>query len=260
MDTLIGRWIAGDNDAGGEIYRRYVGRVQAFVRRLGKGECDAEEIAQQAMVAGLEGLRGGKRPDHVTRWLMGIARHGAVRRVRERPGNDRETADPAQGGRTVAARREMAELLNRSLDELGPRDRKILDLLHREDLPRRELAERLGESLDNVHARIGRAYAKLRRSLSHHFTTMAMVRAEHRPVSLEAVRRLRPLYREAVIHRDLEGLSDRKAAAKLAVPVATLRARLECAYATLGGRDFSRARKAWQEEMGGRGREGDEGR
>jgi len=243
MDDLIGRWVAGDSRAAGELYRLYYDRVRRFAVRLGRTAADAEDIAQEALLAGLDGLKGGKRPDRITFWLLGIARHLSYRKPRTAVSGLSKVIDRNRlGARTQAVRREMGKLLEDSMDTLPASSREVLELHHHQNLSRKEIAERLGLSPDAVHARFERGYARLRESLSRHFTTVTLA---PRPVGLSEVEKLRPAFRDAVTARHVEGLSETEAAARLGIPVATLRARLESAYETLGcgtSGDFTPAR------------------
>ena len=68
-------------------------------------------------------------------------------------------------------------------------------------------------------------------------------------MALDQVVALRPLVREPVVLRHLEGLSEEAPARRLGVPAATLRARLRSAYELLGGEDtpdFAEAVEAWR--------------
>ena len=154
MELLIDRWIAGDAKAGEELYGKYLLRVREFARTLGAGLRDAEELAHEALVAGLEGVKGGKKPDRFTHWLLGISRNMHFRKVRRDVGHITDAVDPAaRGGRTLAVRREMKDLLDGLMEALPAKDRKILDLLHRKGYTRREVAEQLGMTMEAVHAR-----------------------------------------------------------------------------------------------------------
>ena len=127
----------------------------------------------------------------------------------------------------------------------------MLDLIHRDGVSRGEIARRLKVPIETIHARCERAYAKLRKRLSRHFTTLAF-----RPsttVSLGAIRKLRPAFRDAVTARHLDELGEKAAASRLGVPVATLRARLESAYPMLRcapTSDFKAARAAYRQPRG----------
>ncbi len=246
-DDLIDRWVAGDPKAAEEIYRIYYRRAREFARTLGARLTDAEDIAQEALVAGLEGLKAGKRPDRFTSWLLGIARHVAFRK--RSPGHEglTDVIDPRRrGGRTLAVRREMNGLLEETLGNLPGTQREVLDLIHRDGLSRKEAADRLDLPLEAVHARCERAYARLRESLSRHFTTIAVRSLDPRPVRLADIRALRPAFRDAITARHLEGLDEDAAAARLGIPAATLRARLRSACDILKAgetADFSAARE-----------------
>lgn len=245
MNDLIERWAAGDPKAADQLYRKYFDRARRFALRLGARADEAEDVAQETMIAALKAVRSGTRPEYLTSWLFGIARHVASRKTRlTRRGTTVMTDAKERSARTMAMRREMGDLLDRLVRGLPPIYREVLDLRHREDLSRKEIADRLDVSLDVVHARCERAYAILRDTLEGHFSSV--VTASPSAVSLSRIRELRPAFRDAVIARHLEDLSPSEAAAKLGIPVATLRARLESAYEMLqcgASRDFRTARE-----------------
>src|SRR3954469_11738549 len=82
MDEIIGRWIAGDAAAAEELYLRYFHRVREFIVKRGAHLVDAEDIAQEALIAGLEGLKAGRRPDRPPLWVSGTARHFSYHKPR----------------------------------------------------------------------------------------------------------------------------------------------------------------------------------
>lgn len=247
MDDALERWVAGEPWAADEIYRRYFRRVHKFATRLGNRLVDADDIAQEAIIAGLEGLKAGQRPDKLTLWLLGIAKHVSARRARLELDPPDQVDPRMRSGATQAVRQEMDDLLERSLETLPPLYREVIELRHRENLSRKEIAARLGVPLDTVHARCERAYARLRECLSRHFTTAVLGAAA--PVAIEAIEGLRPSFRDAVVARHLEDLPEGAAAAKLGIPLSTLRARLESACEMLHAGpapDFSAAREAYR--------------
>jgi RNA polymerase sigma-70 factor (ECF subfamily) len=251
MDDLIERWIAGDAEAAAELYERYRFRVREFVITLGAKLFDADDLSQEAMVAGLEGLKDGKRPERLTHWLLGISRNLYFKKSRRGLAHLTDAVDPSmRGARTLAVRREMKGLLDRTLEDLPRKDRKILELLHRKGCSRKEVAAKLGVSQDAIHARCERLHDRLREELSRHLTTAALAQVERPPVSLADINALRPAFRAVLTARHLEGLTDVQASAKLAIPEATLRARLRSAYEMLkrdADDDFSLARREYEE-------------
>ncbi|HEX7898054.1 MAG TPA: sigma-70 family RNA polymerase sigma factor [Planctomycetota bacterium] len=246
MPSLIERWAAGDEAAGEALYRDYFARVRDFVGTRGAKDVDAEDIAQEALIAGLEGLREGAHPEQLTAWIMGIAKHVQSKRTRLLL-SQIDRSDPRQrGGGSLLIRKEMSDLLSSTLGELCEADRKVLDLTHRLGLTRKEIAEKMDVDVEAIHSRLDRVRGKLRESLSKHFTTLALRRIEGRGVTMDAVRALRPMFREPVILRHLDDLTEAEAARRLAVPVSTLRARLRSAYELLGfeeAPDFSAAKR-----------------
>lgn len=253
MDDLIARWVAGDADAGEELYRRYFHRVREFIVKRGVNIVDAEDVAQEALIAGLEGLKAGRKPERLTLWLLGIARHVSYKRPFG--SSDREldeVVDPKRrSAKSMAIRREMNGLLRRELEDLSPGDRQIVDLLYRSGLSRKEIAERLDLDVEAVHTRCERAHARLREALSRHFTTVALSKLEPEAVALEDIRALRPAFRQVIITKHLQGLNDREAAVHLQLPEATFRARLRSAYEILkcdSAADFSKAREEYEAE------------
>ena len=252
-DDLVARWAAGDEEAAEQLYRACFDKVRRAVRTLGYSAADSEDVAQDSLLVGLRELKAGKRPDHLTRWFKGIARHVAARKTRVAT-TDREPEDETgPSAQSVVVRREMRELLGRTLEGLSASDRELLDLEHRSGLSRKEIAERLELPLSNVQARIGRAMDRVRGALAEHFTTVAKRRRP--PLALSAVRALRPIFRDAVEAVHLEGRPEADAARRLGVSEAVLQARLASSYELLGGGkpDFSLARRQASESSAGNG-------
>ena len=250
MKTIIERWMAGDERAGEHLYREYFGRLEAYLRARGLKGADAEDAAQEAMLRGLQTLKQGGRPEDLTGWLKGIARHVAANQTRLHL-TDRIDVGEARdrSARTQAIRSEMRELLERSIEALPPAYREVVALAHRDGLSRKEIADKLDLPLPAVHSRFLRAEARLRGALEKHFTTVVAKKVRPANPPADDIRLLRPLFRNAVIARHLEGRSEQSAATALGIPVATLRARLQSAYELLGYRetpDFADALREWE--------------
>jgi len=253
MDEIIARWVAGDAAAAEELYTTYYHRVKEFIIKRGANVVDAEDVAQEALIAGLEGLKAGRKPERLTMWLLGIARHLAFRRPREGSEQElRDVVDPQRrSAKSMAIRREMHALLERALERMTPYDRQIVDLHYRTGLSRKEIADRLDVDIEAVHARCDRAHSRLREALSRHFTTVTLADLEPGGISLKEIRGLRPAFRQVVVAKHLQGLSDPEASLQLQLPEATFRARLQSAYEILrcdAQSDFSKAREEYLAE------------
>lgn len=251
MEELIGRWVSGDPAAAERLYRTYFARVREFVLKVVDTITvnEAEEIAHEAIVSGLRGIRAGNRPDRMTYWLLGIAKRMATRKEKVEVALSHVVDPDQRSGKTLAVRREMDALLRRVLDDLPPALREVMNLMHRVGVTRKEAAERLGVPLDTVHARCERAYARLREELTRHFTTLAIRHWTPKVVELADIRGLRPNFRDAVMARHLEEWSEKLCAARLGVPVPTFRARLESGYELLkcdSTADFGKAREEYK--------------
>jgi DNA-directed RNA polymerase specialized sigma24 family protein len=149
----------------------------------------------------------------------------------------------------MVIRKEMGELLEKTMAAMSDNDRQMLDLLHRAGLSRKEIAEKLALPLDTIQARCERAHSRLRESLSRHFTTVTLAKLPRQPITLEEIQKLRPAFRQAITVRHLENLPHPAAALRLALPEATYRIRLQSAYEMLkcgANADFTRAREQYK--------------
>ena len=253
MDEIIGRWVAGDAAAAEELYRAYYIRIREFIIKRGVHIVDAEDIAQEAMIAGLEGLKAGRKPDRLTSWLLGIARHASFGRRREEsdPALEEQEDPKRRSAGSMVVLREMNDLLRTTLERLTPNDREIVDLLYRAGLSRKEIADRLDLSVEAIHTRCERAHLRLREALSRHFTEVTLTKLEPPTPTLAAIQALRPAFRLAVITRHLRGLSEADAATQLQLPGPTLKARLASAYEMLrctASSDFSKAKAEYEKK------------
>ena len=120
---------------------------------------DADDAAQEAMIAILRGLRGLRDPAALFGWARAIAVREAVRvtrrAVREQPA---ELADlPAPGDPMLAS--DIADLLAR----LAPEHRAVLMLRDLEGLDERTAAALLGVPAGTIKSRLSRARASFRK-------------------------------------------------------------------------------------------------
>jgi RNA polymerase sigma-70 factor (ECF subfamily) len=161
--------LAGD----GEAYRRIVQRHQSLVarrmRRFARDAGAVEELVQDVFVEAYFSLPGfsGKAPfEH---WLNRIATRVGYAFLKRRQqqmkmaGNEialenRIAAEPANAD-------EAAETLHRVLDQLSPRDRLVVTLLHLENRTVAETAALTGWSQTMVKVQAFRARGKLRKLL-----------------------------------------------------------------------------------------------
>ena len=120
---------------------------------------EAEDAAQEALIAILRGLRGLRDPAALFGWARAIAVREAVR-VARRAGREQpaELADvPAPGDPQLAA--DIRDVLGR----LAPEHRAVLMLRDLEGLDERTAASLLGVPAGTVKSRLARARASFRK-------------------------------------------------------------------------------------------------
>ncbi len=191
---LVGRIAAGDEAAFVTAYDRHAGFVfGSVVRFLGDRET-ASEVVQDAFVTLWRRARQfDARSGSLLTWLLAIARHRAIDRLRaegRRPVRDAIrldslTADAAAGSSgsrpdvppeliadaetdpaSVASRRWTQAVVRAGIAELPAHEREVIVLGYALDLSQSQIAERLEWPLGTVKSRTRRALAQLRANLA----------------------------------------------------------------------------------------------
>ncbi len=189
---LAARIASGDEAAFVIAYDRHAGFVfGSVVRFLGDRET-ASEIVQDAFVTlGRRARQFDARSGSLLTWLLAIARHRAIDRLRaegRRPARDAIRLDSltsdgasSSGSRpdvppeliadaetdpgTVASRRWTQSVVRAGIAELPANEREVIVLGYALDLSQTQIAERLEWPLGTVKSRTRRALAQLRANL-----------------------------------------------------------------------------------------------
>jgi len=189
---LVSRIASGDEGAFVIAYDRHAGFVLGSeVRFLGDHEV-AAEVVQDAFISLWRRARQfDARSGSLLTWLLAIARHRAIDRLRaegRRPGRDAVHLDAlttdgrgSNGSRpdvppelvagsstdpgTVASRRWLQAVVRTGISELPEVERQVILLGYGEDLSQTQIAERLAWPLGTVKSRTRRAMAQLRMTL-----------------------------------------------------------------------------------------------
>ena len=165
---LVGGFLAGEERALEEIYRRYSALIfTVALRSLGEAS-EAEDVTQKVFVAAWTG-RANYRPERASlpAWLLGITRNKVVDAHQARAKQRRiatevaVNAPPPPEPTDVAARLIIAEEISR-LDEVPQR---VLRMAFYEDLTHAQIAERLQMPPGTVKSHIRRSLIKLKRRL-----------------------------------------------------------------------------------------------
>ena len=190
---LVARIAAGEEAAFVIAYDRHAGFVFGSVARfLGDREAAAEVVQDAFVTLWRRARQFDARSGSLLTWLLAIARHRAIDRLRadgRRPTRDAIRlealsteggsggsianpeiprvliADAATDPTTVAARRWTQSVVRTGIAELPEHERKVILLGYAQDLSQAEIAERLEWPLGTVKSRTRRAMAQLRARL-----------------------------------------------------------------------------------------------
>lgn len=169
IGPLLRQASRGDAQAWRRLVDLYARRVFALARsRLHDPEL-AEEVTQSVFVSVAENLVGGGYDERgrFESWLFRIASNRVRDEVRRRarqakptdPGELPELASVSEPPRAPEAQ---SQRLRAALEQLGEREREVIELRHHAGLEFRQIADLLAEPLGTVLARHHRTLQKLR--------------------------------------------------------------------------------------------------
>lgn len=164
----VAQAVEGHGDAYARLVRRHQPGIARQMWRFTRDPRAHAELVQDVFVNAYTSLRGFRGTGPFEHWLRKIAMRTGLAlwrtRPRERALPDDPAARPADdpAGCTPS---EAAELVNRALVLLPPRDRLVITLLHLEERSVVEVAQATGWSTALVKVQAWRARAKLRKVL-----------------------------------------------------------------------------------------------
>lgn len=171
LGELLAKIARGDQQALERFYYQFQRRVYAFAQaRLGDPHLSAE-ILNEVMMEVWKSAGRFEGRSKVQTWLLGIAHHKVVDRLRKKPGPDvveldeQLTDDSGVSIERVVAGTEDAERLQHCLDGLSDDHRQVMHLAFVEDLPYGEIATIAGVPLGTVKTRMFHARKMLKRCL-----------------------------------------------------------------------------------------------
>jgi RNA polymerase sigma-70 factor (ECF subfamily) len=175
---LIGRVQRGEYELFYELVKPYERRVYAAALAILRNDADAEDVAQEAMLKALRGIRQFRAEARFSTWLIQITVNEALmRRRRERNGimeaiddqrdqdgeyTPRDFADWREIPSEALERQEVRQKLAQALASLDRKYREVFVLRDMEQLNIQETAEALGISIAAVKTRLLRARLMLR--------------------------------------------------------------------------------------------------
>jgi RNA polymerase sigma-70 factor, ECF subfamily len=169
--ALIGRVIARDGRAIGELYDRHSRLLYGLILRILKNRSEAEEVLQEVFVqvwtrADTYNVELGAP----VAWLVRIARNRAIDQIRSNSVRAR-TAEatplppPVETPEARAVMSEQQRAIARALDTLPLEQRELIEHAYFQGLTQSELAERFHLPLGTVKTRVRTGMMTLRREL-----------------------------------------------------------------------------------------------
>jgi RNA polymerase sigma-70 factor (ECF subfamily) len=174
---------AGDQSAFGRLVMAYQKPVYNLAYRMLGNAAEAEEAAQEAFLRAYTHLRTYDPQRRFSSWLMSIASHYCIDRLRRRrinwlplkdeiatPGDSAELAELNMTSATpnpeaVVAQQEREAYIQGLLAELSPTDRAAITLHYWYDCSYQEIAETLDLTVSAVKSRLYRARRALAESM-----------------------------------------------------------------------------------------------
>ena len=174
---LVRRCLEGDSEAYGTLAERYQGSVYATAFYYAGSHGAAEDIAQDALLAGYQSLPRLKDPEKFGPWLKQVTTRTASNWLRRH--SDRLSAetplpykrtlsieDARDGPRGASERRERLESVQKAVDSLPERYRLPVVLRYLQELSYQEISDFTGESKEEVRGILQRASRQLRELLT----------------------------------------------------------------------------------------------
>jgi len=191
-EELVARATAGDQDAFGQLVKRWERPIYALAYRTLRREEEARDVVQDAFLRAFRGLKGFKGEAKFSSWLYRITlnlcrdwmrkeRRAPVAQVPE--GTDPldladQQAAPAESVEDLVARREMSAAVQLAMAELPEEQRTAIMLKEYHGLTFQEIAEMQDCPLSTVKTRLYQGLSVLRRRLERQQAETARLRRE----------------------------------------------------------------------------------
>jgi len=181
--TLVSGARAGNMASVEKLILKYQGRVYNTILKMCGNEADAAELAQDAFVKAIEGLKNFKGESSFYTWLFRIAVNLTLnfckknaklsfQSLQEQIDEDtnrqlkdylvdRSAAEPSE----LAAKKEVHSLISKAIEKLEPQQRAVVILRDIEQMSYNEIAETLEMEIGTVKSRIARGRKNLREIL-----------------------------------------------------------------------------------------------
>ncbi len=172
---LVRRAQAGDGAALEILTRRHLASVHRFCARTA-GPAKADDMAQEAMLRMMRGIRGYDGRARFRTWLFTIARNLCIDEARKQRHRQTESLDqtskeewsmdPSDGADRTLDRKRLRDALSAAVDRLPPLQREVFLLREEAGLSFKEIAEVTEAPENTVKSRMRYALQALKSALS----------------------------------------------------------------------------------------------
>lgn len=170
---LVARIATGDAEALQLLYLEFSAQVHGMVRRILEDPEDAREAVQDTFIKAWRQAAGYKAErGEVVSWLVFIARHAAIDRVRQgarrRQLHEAFQREPVDAITPTYDWVDREEILARHLGELSAAQRQALKLAFFGGCTQAQIASAMGTPIGNVKNHLRRGLQKLRQLATRH--------------------------------------------------------------------------------------------
>lgn len=147
-----------------DLLREHRSAVERLVRFQTGSAADGDDILQEVYLTAFRKFSQLREEDSFKPWLLAIARSKCRDHYRRLAARSEVSLEAAGTLIHTAGRRgpERLDAVWETLEQLGPRDREVLLLCFRDELPQSEIARRLGIPLGTVKSRLHAAKGRFR--------------------------------------------------------------------------------------------------
>jgi len=172
---LVQQTVLGVTEAFQQMTVRYYRPIAAFILKRVERPDLVEDLVQETFLEAFQALKAGRRPEHFSSWLFGIAHNRCgkwLRRKRPILFAPDQAPDLAAAPSEQALREELEEQekqlaqLQRHLQELPEETRRMLEWKHRDGKTCAEIAAATGRPVGTVKSLLARTYQGLREALA----------------------------------------------------------------------------------------------
>ena len=173
---------AGDQEAFGELVRKYQGKIYALAYGMVGNHADADDLAQEIFLKTYRNIAKFRFKSSFYTWLYRIGLNTIISRRKKLRGDTHLELKPqvldvegspylssrlgGEKGDRAMSSKEMKKDISRAIDTLSDKHKEVVVMHDVEGMPHSEIAEILSVSEGTVRSRLHYARARLRKELT----------------------------------------------------------------------------------------------